>query len=68
MKRAELVGANQPLEIVTRDIPIPPEEGCLVKTTFSGICHSDLHLIEDKFDLGGGKSLVMSDILKRRGE
>ena len=40
-----------------------PEEGVLVKTLYGGICHSDIHFIDDKTDLGEGKSCRNSDVL-----
>ena len=66
MKRAELTGVNKPLEIVTCDIPTPPEDGCIVRTTYAGVCHSDIHLMEDKFGLGHGNAMVVSEVLKMR--
>ncbi len=66
MKRAEMTGVNKPLEIVTRDIPTPPEDGCIVRTTYAGVCHSDIHLLEDKFELGHGNAMMVSEVLKMR--
>ena len=68
MKRAEVTRPNQPLALVTRDIPTPPAKGCLVKTTCAGICHTDIHVISNKLDIGHGKFAIISDILKGRGK
>jgi len=54
-KRAETTKANEPLKIVSGEIPVPPP-GCVrVKLAFSGVCHSDVHLISDWFNLGEEK-------------
>ena len=47
MKKAETTGAGQPLRLVTTEVPKPPQGGALVKTTFTGICHSDIHINND---------------------
>jgi len=52
MKRAEIVGAGKPLDIVTKEIPDPPPSGLILKTSYAGVCHSDLHFLKDEKDLG----------------
>jgi D-arabinose 1-dehydrogenase-like Zn-dependent alcohol dehydrogenase len=41
------------------ELPIPEPVGgeVLLKTIATGVCHSDVHLHDTKFDLGNGKSL-----------
>jgi len=46
-----------PLEAQTEANPQPVGAQVLVKIDASGVCHSDLHLWEGYFDLGGGKKL-----------
>ena len=67
MKRAELVGADQPLKVVTREVSAPPPGGCLVKTVYAGVCHSDLHMIRDASDLGGGRVRHFSSLMEAAG-
>ena len=43
------------LNIVEAPIPSPQGDEVLIKTTFGGLCHSDLHQIDGYFDLGGGR-------------
>lgn len=42
---------------VTSDTPVPGGTEVLVKTVACGVCHSDIHLHDGVFDLGGGKQL-----------
>jgi S-(hydroxymethyl)glutathione dehydrogenase/alcohol dehydrogenase len=49
MKAAVLYGANQPLVIEDVEIDEPGPGEVLVKTSASGVCHSDLHFMEGKW-------------------
>jgi S-(hydroxymethyl)glutathione dehydrogenase/alcohol dehydrogenase len=49
MKAAVLYGANQPLVIEDIDIDEPQAGEVLLKTSASGVCHSDLHFMEGKW-------------------
>ncbi len=52
---------GQPLELVQRDTPQPQGTEVLVRVQAAGLCHSDLHIWEGYYDLGGGKKLSLSD-------
>ena len=52
---------GKPLELVERDTPQPAGTEVLVRVTAAGLCHTDLHLWEGYYDLGGGKRLNLSD-------
>ncbi len=56
------------LQIV--DVPIheAPAKGLLVKTSYAGVCHSDLHFIKDKLNIGDGVFIERSKILAERGK
>jgi alcohol dehydrogenase/propanol-preferring alcohol dehydrogenase len=45
------------------DFPTPEPTGTqvLLETTYCGICHSDLHIWEGHYDLGGGKTMNLKD-------
>ena len=45
------------------ELPTPEPSGTevLVEVTHCGVCHSDLHIWEGWYDLGGGKRLSMKD-------
>ena len=46
-----------PLVEVESDTPVPKVAEVLVKTVACGVCHSDIHIHEGAFELGGGKKL-----------
>ena len=52
---------GQPLERVDKDMPTPQGDEVLVKVKAAGLCHTDLHLWEGHYDLGGGKKLMLAD-------
>ncbi|VVD62401.1 alcohol dehydrogenase [Pandoraea eparura] len=52
---------GQPLELVEKDVPKPAGTEVLVRVTAAGLCHTDLHIWEGYYDLGGGKRLNLSD-------
>lgn len=49
-----LVAYGKPLEQTTPDTPAPKGTEVLVKITYSGVCHSDVHLQDGYVDLGDG--------------
>ena len=52
---------GQALELVDRPIPEPQDSEVLLRVQAAGLCHTDLHLWEGHYDLGGGKKLLLSD-------
>jgi D-arabinose 1-dehydrogenase-like Zn-dependent alcohol dehydrogenase len=46
-----------PLVEVESDTPAPQGTEVLVKTVACGVCHSDIHMHDGVFELGGGKQL-----------
>ena len=55
MKSYKVIDFGQPLQRVDAPNPVPQGSEVLVKITASGVCHSDVHLWEGYFDLGGGR-------------
>jgi D-arabinose 1-dehydrogenase-like Zn-dependent alcohol dehydrogenase len=57
----DVVEWGKPLQ--RRERPLPPLRGTevLIKLKYCGICHSDVHIRDGYFDLGGGKRLHMSE-------
>ena len=45
------------------DLPTPEPKGTevLLEVTHCGVCHSDLHIWEGYYDLGGGKRMLLKD-------
>ena len=52
---------GQPLEAVDRPTPTPTGTEVLLKVTAAGVCHTDLHLWEGHYDLGGGRKLTLAE-------
>ena len=50
-----------PLRLMRRPTPTPAGTEVLLKMVAAGVCHSDLHLSDGYFDLGGGKRLSLQD-------
>jgi D-arabinose 1-dehydrogenase-like Zn-dependent alcohol dehydrogenase len=61
--RQSLVAYGQPLSKTTADRPTPRGSEVLVRVTCCGVCHSDLHVQDGYFALGGDRRL---DITKDR--
>jgi D-arabinose 1-dehydrogenase-like Zn-dependent alcohol dehydrogenase len=63
MRRQSLVAYGQPLCETVVDCPAPRGNEVLVRIERCGVCHSDLHLQDGYFELGGDRRL---DITKDR--
>lgn len=57
----DVVEHGKPLQRVVKETPRPQGGEVLVRVTRSGVCHSDLHIWEGYFDLGGGKKFYVKD-------
>jgi D-arabinose 1-dehydrogenase-like Zn-dependent alcohol dehydrogenase len=57
----DVVEWGKPLERIDRPTPRPQGTEVLVKLKYCGVCHSDAHIRDGYFDLGGGKRLHMSE-------
>ena len=52
---------GRPLQKVIKETPRPTGTEVLVRLTRSGVCHSDLHIWDGYFDLGGGKRFYVKE-------
>jgi len=52
---------GKPLQKVLQDTPRPTGTEVLVRITRSGVCHSDLHIWDGYFEMGGGKRFYVKD-------
>ena len=57
----DVVEWGQALEKRERVTPTPQGTEVLVKLKYCGVCHSDVHIRDGYFDLGGGKRMHMSE-------
>ena len=51
---------GKPLTEVLRESPVPQDSEVIVKVGSCGVCHSDVHLHDGYFDLGGDNKLDMT--------
>ncbi|MFO1350662.1 MAG: alcohol dehydrogenase catalytic domain-containing protein [Gammaproteobacteria bacterium] len=61
MYSQQIVAWGQPLEGRIIPTPLPQGTEVLVRVSACGICHSDLHIWEGGFNLGGGKMIRMAE-------
>lgn len=57
MKAYQVVANGKPLEEKELETPTPSGQEILLKTISCGVCHSDIHIHDGYFDLGGGAKL-----------
>jgi alcohol dehydrogenase/propanol-preferring alcohol dehydrogenase len=56
-----VVENGAPLREIQVPTPQPTGTQVLLETTYCGVCHSDLHIWEGHYDLGGGKMMNLKD-------
>ena len=61
MQSYDVVEWGKPLQAAIRETPVPIGTEVLVRIKFCGVCHSDVHIRDGYFDLGGGKKFHMSE-------
>ncbi len=52
---------GKPLQQAIKAQPVPQGTEVLIQVKYCGICHSDVHIRDGYFDLGGGKKFHMSE-------
>ncbi|MBI3677501.1 MAG: alcohol dehydrogenase catalytic domain-containing protein, partial [Proteobacteria bacterium] len=53
---------GKPLQALETPTPTPKGTEVLLKVHNAGVCHSDVHIHDGYFDLGGGNKLPMANI------
>ena len=61
MRMFQLCVCGEPLRYTEQPTPEPKGTQVLLKVLAAGVCHSDLHIADGWFDLGGGKRLSLTD-------
>lgn len=64
MKSQAIVAFGQPLEEVAAATPEPTGHQVLLKVTHCGVCHSDVHIHDGYFNMGGGNKLELEGALQ----
>ncbi|HUH84730.1 MAG TPA: alcohol dehydrogenase [Stellaceae bacterium] len=61
MRSYDVIDFGAPLEAREKPTPKPAGSEVLLRMLAAGVCHSDLHIWEGWYDLGGGKRLTVKD-------
>ncbi|MHB8666821.1 MAG: alcohol dehydrogenase [Burkholderiales bacterium] len=61
MKSYDVAEWGRPLQARLRDTPTPKGSEVLLRLTHCGVCHTDVHVREGYYDLGGGNKLSLAD-------
>ena len=61
MKAWAVIENGQDLQEINLPTPEPKGTEVLLEVTHCGVCHSDLHIWEGYYDLGGGKRMSLKD-------
>ena len=61
MRAWAVVENGAPLKEIELPTPEPKGTEVLLEVTHCGVCHSDLHIWEGYYDVGGGKKMSLKD-------
>jgi D-arabinose 1-dehydrogenase-like Zn-dependent alcohol dehydrogenase len=61
MRSYDVTRFGAPLELIERPTPVPQGSEVLLRVLAAGICHSDLHIWEGAYDMGGGRRLQLAE-------
>lgn len=61
MRAWAVVENGQPLKEIELPTPEPKGTEVLLEVTHCGVCHSDLHIWEGYYDIGGGQKMSLKD-------
>ena len=61
MQSYDITEWGKPLQKAIRETPTPTGTEVLVKLKYCGVCHSDVHIRDGYFDMGGGKKFQMAE-------
>ena len=57
MRSYQVCQCGAPLQLAEGDVPAPQGSQVLMKVLASGVCHSDLHIWDGFYEVGGGRRL-----------
>src|SRR5262245_11183726 len=61
MRSFQVCECGAPLHVNERETPKPEGAQVLLKMLAAGVCHSDLHIWDGYYEIGGGKRLMLAD-------
>jgi hypothetical protein len=59
MRAMQIIEWGKPLEAREYPDPVPKGEEVLLRVEAAGVCHSDVHIWDGHFDLGGGQQISL---------
>jgi len=62
MQSQAITEFGKPLQLIETPTPTPAGTEILLKVHNAGVCHSDVHIHDGYFDLGGGNKLPMANM------
>src|SRR5205085_2418391 len=61
MRSFQVCQCGAPLQMNEQEAPQPQGTQVLLKMLAAGVCHSDLHIWDGYYEIGGGKKLMLAD-------
>ena len=61
MRSFQVCQCGAPLQMNEAETPKPHGTQVLLKMLAAGVCHSDLHIWDGYYEIGGGKKLMLAD-------
>src|SRR5947209_20445069 len=61
MRSFQVCQCGAPLQMNEQEAPQPQGTQVLLKMLAAGVCHSDLHIWDGFYEIGGGKKLMLTD-------
>ena len=61
MRSVQIINWGAPLEERDVEMPEPQDKEIRIKVTSCGVCHSDLHIWDGFFDMGGGHKMTLEE-------
>ena len=61
MRSFQVCQCGAPLQMNEQEVPQPQGTQVLLKMLAAGVCHSDLHIWDGYYEIGGGKKLMLAD-------
>ena len=64
MKSYDISEWGKPLQLAVRETPLPGPQEVLLRLLYCGVCHTDVHIQQGYFDMGGGIRSNFADRMK----